>query len=213
MSTLLFERVRGKAKRKHFRRVAFKLDRPASPVRPKSVSLAAIMPSSGGVTLKAIGFGIIRHSELVAMHKIIRRKLDRRGSLFIYTLPFVSLTSKPLAVRMGKGKGAISTWVIPCAPGKLIFRVYGVPEAVGRGALLAAARKLNFETLVTTYVTKTKKPKVRAQLRKQLFKYLALRATNSAKASLTRRFRSLRFAAFTFLKRAKADGIHISKYK
>src|SRR3546814_14154915 len=88
------------------------------------------------------------------MHKIISRKLDRKGSLFIYTLPFVSVTAKPLAVRMGKGKGAISSWVIPCVPGKLIFRIYGVPEDVAKNALRSAARKLNFETVVTTFLVR-----------------------------------------------------------
>src|SRR3546814_18089754 len=79
----------------------------------RSVSTASIMPSSGGIVLKATKFGVVRQSELVAMQKIVRRKLDRKGSLLIYTFPFVSLTAKPLAVRMGKGKGAVVTWTIP----------------------------------------------------------------------------------------------------
>src|SRR3546814_6278871 len=86
MSNLLFERVRGGARRKHFRRIAFRLSKPTAPTKPRAVSTASIMPSSGGIVLKATKFGVVRQSELVAMQKIVRRKLDRKGSLLIYTL-------------------------------------------------------------------------------------------------------------------------------
>lgn len=158
LSNLGFLRAVGRARRKHFRRLAFRAPQSHLGYKKKIRTTAvSVMPSAAGVVLKAAQFGIVRHSELVAMHKIIRRKLDRKGSLLIYTLPFVSVTAKGLAVRMGKGKGAISSWVIPCAPGKLIFRIYGVPEEVGKNALRAAARKLNFETIVTTFLIRCPK--------------------------------------------------------
>lgn len=171
LSNLGFLRAVGRARRKHFRRLAFR--GPGSWLKQgkkPQVATSAILPSSGGVVLKATQCGIVRHSELVAMYKIIRRKLDKRGSLLIYTLPFVSITAKPLAVRMGKGKGAISSWVIPCIPGKLIFRIFGVSETVARNALRAAARKLNFETIVTSFLVK-RPLKTRLEFGSQVFKF------------------------------------------
>lgn len=172
LSNLGFLRAIGRARRKHFRKLAFKGSNSWLSYGKKKprITTSAILPSSEGIVLKATQYGVVRHSELVAMYKIIRRKLDKRGSLLIYTLPFVSVTAKPLAVRMGKGKGAISSWVIPCIPGKLIFRIFGVSEGVARSALRAAARKLNFETVITSF--RIKRPlKSNIEYEQQVFKF------------------------------------------
>ena len=53
------------------------------------------------------------------------------------------ITSKPLEVRMGKGKGAVSHWVAPVKPGRVLFEVDGVPAAVAEEALRLGAQKLS----------------------------------------------------------------------
>ena len=37
------------------------------------------------------------------------------------------ITSKPLEVRQGKGKGNVEYWVARVKPGKIMFEVDGVP--------------------------------------------------------------------------------------
>ena len=43
---------------------------------------------------------------------------------------------------MGKGKGAVSHWVAPVKPGRVLFEVDGVPEAIAQEALRLGAQKL-----------------------------------------------------------------------
>jgi large subunit ribosomal protein L16 len=47
---------------------------------------------------------------------------------------------------MGKGKGAPELWIARVAPGRIMFEVDGVPEAVAREAFALAAAKLPIKT-------------------------------------------------------------------
>ena len=47
---------------------------------------------------------------------------------------------------MGKGKGNPEFWVAVVLPGKLIFEVGGVPDAVARESLRLASTKLGLRT-------------------------------------------------------------------
>ena len=64
----------------------------------------------------------------------------------------LSITEKPLAVRMGKGKGNVEYWVALIQPGKVLYEMDGVPEELAREAFGLAAAKLPIKT---TFVTKT----------------------------------------------------------
>jgi large subunit ribosomal protein L16 len=58
----------------------------------------------------------------------------------------VPVSKKPIEVRMGKGKGAPEFWIARVAPGRIMFEVDGVPEAVAREAFALAAAKLPIKT-------------------------------------------------------------------
>jgi large subunit ribosomal protein L16 len=47
---------------------------------------------------------------------------------------------------MGKGKGAVELWAAKVAPGRIMFELDGVTEAVAREALRLAAAKLPIRT-------------------------------------------------------------------
>jgi len=97
---------------------------------------------SNAVILKATSSGRLNASNLEAARKVIRRKLKKAGTLNSHVFPSVSITKKPLAVRMGKGKGAVDSWVFPIRPGRVIFEVTNVPLALGAEALAMAGKKL-----------------------------------------------------------------------
>ena len=44
---------------------------------------------------------------------------------------------------MGKGKGAPDHWVAVVKPGKIMFELEGVPEALAKRAMELASRKLS----------------------------------------------------------------------
>jgi large subunit ribosomal protein L16 len=47
---------------------------------------------------------------------------------------------------MGKGKGAPEYWVAVVRPGRILYEMEGVPEAVAREAMRLAAAKLGVHT-------------------------------------------------------------------
>ena len=59
------------------------------------------------------------------------------------SLIHISVTHKPMGVRMGKGKGALEYWVAVVKPGRVLFEISGVPEDVAKEALRLATHKLH----------------------------------------------------------------------
>jgi large subunit ribosomal protein L16 len=72
--------------------------------------------------------------------------MKRAGRVWIRVFPDVPVSKKPIEVRMGKGKGAPEFWIARIAPGRIMFEVDGVPEAVAREAFALAAAKLPIKT-------------------------------------------------------------------
>ena len=62
--------------------------------------------------------------------------------------PDKPVTKKPAEVRMGKGKGALSHYVAVIKPGRIMFELDGVPQAVAVEALRLAAQKLPVDTKI-----------------------------------------------------------------
>ena len=49
---------------------------------------------------------------------------------------------------MGKGKGAVDTWVACVHPGRVLYEIAGVPETIAHEALRLAAYKLAVKTKI-----------------------------------------------------------------
>jgi len=71
------------------------------------------------------------------------RHMKRQGRVWIRIFPDLPVTSKPIEVRMGKGKGSVDFWACKVKPGRMMFEIDGVNDAVAREALRLAAMKLN----------------------------------------------------------------------
>jgi large subunit ribosomal protein L16 len=76
------------------------------------------------------------------------RHINRMGKTWIRVFPDKPLTAKPLETRMGKGKGGVEKWVMNIKPGRVIFEMAGVDEALAREALTLARHKLPFKTKI-----------------------------------------------------------------
>ena len=72
--------------------------------------------------------------------------MKRTGKVWLRIFPNIPVSKKPTEVRMGKGKGAPEYWVCRVKPGRIIFEVDGVSEAVAREALYKASTKLPIKT-------------------------------------------------------------------
>jgi large subunit ribosomal protein L16 len=64
-----------------------------------------IIPNRGFLALKALENKRITFNQLEACRKSVRRILKKNGLVFLRIFTYHSITKKPLATRMGKGKG------------------------------------------------------------------------------------------------------------
>ena len=72
----------------------------------------------------------------------ISKRLLKTGKVWIRIFPHMSLTKKPLEVRMGSGKGSPEKWVAVVKAGTVMFEIANVSEELMREALRAAGNKL-----------------------------------------------------------------------
>ena len=96
----------------------------------------------GSVALQATDCGYVRDRQIEAARRVITRTLKRGGKTWIRIFPDKPITSKPAEVRMGKGKGAVDSWVAVVRPGRILYEIDGVSEEVAMEALRLAAYKL-----------------------------------------------------------------------
>jgi large subunit ribosomal protein L16 len=102
--------------------------------------------SFGDFGLQALEPGRISQRQIEAARMTIQRKVSRQGQLFIRIFPDKPITKKPLETRMGKGKGSVEGWVAVVKPGRMLYEMKGVPEALAREAFALAAHKLPIKT-------------------------------------------------------------------
>ena len=108
--------------------------------------------SFGTFGLKATSRGQLTARQIEAARRAMTRHVKSQGKIWIRVFPDKPITEKPLEVRMGKGKGNVEYWVCPIQPGKVLYEMDGVPEALAREAFALAAAKLSVQT---TFVIKT----------------------------------------------------------
>ncbi|MDE5566441.1 MAG: 50S ribosomal protein L16 [Anaeroplasmataceae bacterium] len=94
----------------------------------------------------------LTNNQIEAARIAITRHMDRQGQVWIKVFPHLSKTKKPLAVRMGSGKGAPETWVAVVKEGLILFEVAGVSEEIAREALRLASHKLPCSTKIVKKV-------------------------------------------------------------
>ena len=108
--------------------------------------------SFGDFGLKAIECGYLNSRHIEAARVAISRHVKRGGKLWIRIFPDKPYTKKPAETRMGKGKGSPEGWHAVIRPGRVLYEIKGVPEAVAREALALAANKL---PIPTRFVSRT----------------------------------------------------------
>jgi large subunit ribosomal protein L16 len=98
--------------------------------------------SFGDYGLQALEPGRLTSRQIEAARMAITRHVKRAGRLWIRIFPDRPVSKKPLEVRMGGGKGSVELWAADIQPGRVMYEISGVPEAVAREAFRLAAHKL-----------------------------------------------------------------------
>ena len=84
----------------------------------------------------------IKSNQIEAARVAMTRYIKRGGHVWIKIFPDKPVTTKPIGVRMGSGKGAVEFWVAVVKPGRVLFEIAGIPEADSKEALRLAMHKL-----------------------------------------------------------------------
>ena len=105
--------------------------------------------TKGGSTIAFGDFGIqalepayLTNRQIEAARIAMTRHIKRGGKVWINVFPDRPLTKKPAETRMGSGKGSPEWWIANVKPGRMLFEVAGVDEALAREAMRRAMHKL-----------------------------------------------------------------------
>ena len=98
--------------------------------------------SNGEYGIVAMEPAWIKSNQIEAARVAMTRYVKRTGKVWIKIFPDKPYTSKPIGVRMGKGKGNVEGWVAVVKPGRVMFEIAGVPEETAKEALRLATHTL-----------------------------------------------------------------------
>ena len=110
----------------------------------------------GDFGLVALEPSWITSRQIEAARIAMTRCIKRGGQVWIKIFPDKPITQKPAETRMGSGKGSPEYWVAVVKPGRVMFEIKGVDEAVAREAMRLAANKLPVKC---KFVTKAEQEK------------------------------------------------------
>ena len=96
----------------------------------------------GDFGIQALEPGWITNRQIEAARIAMTRHIRRGGKVWITVFPDKPVTQKPAETRMGSGKGNPEHWVAVVKPGRILFELSGVSEAVAREAMRLAIHKL-----------------------------------------------------------------------
>ncbi len=116
----------------------------------KRVETRGTTVSFGSFAIKTESLGRITSNQIEAARKAASRHLGKVGRMWVRVFPDRPITSKPAEVPMGGGKGELDGYCMEILPGRIIFEVDGVTEAVAREALRKAGTKLPVKTRIVT---------------------------------------------------------------
>lgn len=104
--------------------------------------------SFGSFAIKAVEGARIKSNQIEAARKVLSRSTGKTGKIWIRIFPDMPYTQKPAEVKLGKGKGDLAGYVAPVKPGRILFEIDGVAEAVAKEALRKAGTKLPLKTKI-----------------------------------------------------------------
>ena len=126
--------------------------RKAQKGRIREVAKRGTSISFGSFGLKALEPNRVTAREIEAARRALTREMKRIGKVWCRVFPDVPVSKKPIEVRMGSGKGAPEYWVVRVKPGRILFEIDGVPDAIARQALTLGAAKLSVKTKIVTRI-------------------------------------------------------------
>tara|TARA_B100000795_G_scaffold134164_2_gene100179 strand:- start:1897 stop:2298 length:402 start_codon:yes stop_codon:yes gene_type:complete len=114
----------------------------------KKIEYGANKLKFGTIGLKALESGCISAKQIESARQAINRRLKRNGKIWIRIFPHISVTAKPIEVRMGKGKGSVKHWISKVKRGSVLFEIDGVSYNLAKTAFKTGGAKLPIKTII-----------------------------------------------------------------
>ena len=114
--------------------------------RLKGRALRGNKVTYGDYGLVALEPAWITSNQIEAARIAMTRYIKRGGQVWIKIFPDKPITEKPAETRMGSGKGSPEYWVAVVKPGRVMFEIGGIDEAVAKEAMRLAGHKLPIKT-------------------------------------------------------------------
>lgn len=102
----------------------------------------------GSFGIKSADQGWITDRQIEACRVILARSTRKVGKFWIRIFPDKPFTKKPPEVTMGSGKGEVSHFVASVVPGRVIFEVDGLDEALVKKMHKNISSKLPIKTMM-----------------------------------------------------------------
>ncbi len=106
----------------------------------------------GSHGIKALQPERVTARQIEAARRAIARSMKRQGKVWIRIFPDLPVTKKPIGVRQGSGKGSPEFWACKVKPGRILFEIDGVSDAIARQALTLASAKLPIKTKIVARI-------------------------------------------------------------
>ncbi len=100
----------------------------------------------GKYGMKSYKVGRISYQEIEATRRIISREFQKNGQIWVRDFADIPITSKPIEVEMGKGKGNSTCWIAHVVKGQILFEMDGVSLSNAQKIATLVVHKLCLST-------------------------------------------------------------------
>lgn len=118
----------------------------------KGVATRGVSVAFGSYALKAITPARVTSNQIEAARRVITRSSGKTGRVWIRIFPDRPFTRKGAEVPMGAGKGNPEGFVVDIKPGRVLYEIDGVTEAIAKEAFRKATAKLPVKTTMVARV-------------------------------------------------------------
>lgn len=118
--------------------------------RVRGMAKRGVFLSFGEFGLQSTERGLITSRQIEASRLAMARFIKKGGKIWIRIFPDRPVTKKPAETRMGKGKGPVEGYAAVIKPGRVLFELEGLDQAMAKQALGLAADKLPVKTQFLT---------------------------------------------------------------
>src|SRR3989338_3945976 len=113
-----------------------------SPLRRAQPETRGLTVAFGQFGLKAMTDARVTSNQIEAARRALTRAAGKGAKVWVRIFPDRPVTQKAAEVGMGRGKGDVAGYVMDVGPGRILFEVDGVSEALSHESLRKAGTKL-----------------------------------------------------------------------